>query len=319
MAVGLAVLAMASCARFHPVIPLRAQMDDVELELSSVRRPDILPIEFTLRSRSTSPHAIGHAWLTVATRDPCTDGAEADRLTVDGSSAHPLPLPAGEHELVARFDRAGGENTLDLVLDVRLDEEGDPRCVRTPVISQVIALEPAKRPFIAAAFALDAVTNLSGLQGAIGAQVGAAGWAGPILVTGLGGIASVNCAEAVCGKDDNKMLRSGWGVPFSLDARYPLRSFSGGLADSVLSVGVRYSYLYLQLPDPAGKRRFDVHGAQVLLGWALTSRAPSPYRHAERGPSMEMTLPIGVMIDPDASSGAVKFALGVGWRFFFPL
>jgi hypothetical protein len=289
------------------------------LELDSVRKPGILPIEFILRSRSTRSHSIGHAWLTVATRDPCTDGAEVDLLTVDGSSAHPLPLPPGEHELVARFDRAGGENTLDLVLDLQLDEDGQPRCVRTPVVSQLVAFEPAKRPLVAVSFGLDGVTNLSGLQGVVAGQVGAAGWAGPVLVTGLGGIASVNCAEAVCGKDDDRMLRTGWGVPFSIDVRYPLKSFSGWLGDSVLSVGARYSYVYLQLPDPAGKRRFDVHGAQLMFAWAITNRAPSPYRHPLRGPSMEMTVPIGVMIDPDAKSGAVKFALGFGFRFFAPL
>ena len=75
LAVGcLAAVAGAGCARFTPAIPMQSQTGDMTLSMRHMRLG--LGQEMTFESRTTAPHKIQRGWLTVATRDPCSGGAE---------------------------------------------------------------------------------------------------------------------------------------------------------------------------------------------------------------------------------------------------
>src|SRR5262245_56533886 len=110
---------------------MRARSRDVALELEALRLGNAREVVF--QSESTAPLAIRQGWLTVATRAPCTGGAEAIEIVVDGGASQPGVLPAGAHELAVQFDHGLGDFTLDTVVDLAL--EGGA-CVRAPAVSQ---------------------------------------------------------------------------------------------------------------------------------------------------------------------------------------
>src|SRR6185369_3996432 len=64
------VVVGVGCARFEPTLPLRARTADVDLELRSLRVSGEKEVVYA--SRSTEAHQLGHGWLTVATRVPCS-------------------------------------------------------------------------------------------------------------------------------------------------------------------------------------------------------------------------------------------------------
>jgi hypothetical protein len=272
--------------------------------------------EYTFVSRARASHTIGQAWLTVPTRVPCSGGAEVDGVVVDGAVETPAFLPAGEHELGVRFDRGGNETRLDLVVDL---ETEDGLCVRAPALSQVIVMEPARRPFVVISATVDGNTDLHGLRDVTGLQLGAALWAGPVLVTGLAGIGVAVCNEATCGREDKNNLRNALAFPASVDAKVLLTSFSHGVATSLISVGARYSFVHAELPALTGDRPLTAHGLQGYLSWGFADRMGESMRHAERGAVYELTIPVGVLMDTGAASGGVVVTAGIGTRFFFPM
>lgn len=301
-------------ARYEPTIPMRARSGDVELRLKFVR---VGPArEFVFEAHSTAVHSIQRGWLTVGTRRPCTAGAEADEIVVDDNGATPGFLADGRHEVWVRFDGRTDDLSLDLVLDLELE---NGLCARTPVISQSIPLEAKKRPIVVGAMSLDGTDDLSGLRAILGGQVGGGGWLGPVLLTGQVGLGTSICSKAACGKDDNGNLKSGLAIPLAISAQV---SFGQAMWNRLLSVGLlgaRYSYVPFRLPRLDGDRWFAVHGFYGVIGWGFADRTKVPLVHAERTPLYEVAIPIGILVEPDAPAQRVAFAAGLDLRFLLPL
>src|SRR5262245_7412234 len=128
------------CARFQPTLPMRARTADVELELQSIRVGKAKEIVYA--SRSTDAHQLPRAWMTVATRVPCSGGMEAASVVVDDGVGGPGALPPGAHQLRARFESEADDLALDLVMDVEVEGGG---CLRAPVVSQSIPFVAPRR------------------------------------------------------------------------------------------------------------------------------------------------------------------------------
>ena len=303
-------------AQFQPTVPMRARTQDIDVELDQLDTGRARA--FTLRTRSTVPHTLGRGWLTVASRHPCSGGAELDQVLIDGvPTSSSATLTPGAHQLKARLDRAGGGDfTLDLVVDIKLDDQS---CLRAPVISQLLPLEAPKRPFLIGSTAIDGVSNLSGMRALTSFSLGMGLWVGSVLVAGHAGIGAATCHADVCGREPGGDLRSGWAVPLSADARLTVASPSFGFVQHFIALGVRYSFVPLWLPASAGEKKLGVHGLQGVLTWSFSDGLRGPFQHRERTSSYELTLPIGVFVDPSAPSQPVAFAGGLGVRLLFAL
>ena len=77
--------------RFQPTVPMRGRSGDVELTLRHLRLGAKREVVF--ESRSTAPHTIRGGWVTVATRDPCSGGAEIAEVIVDRARPDGLARP----------------------------------------------------------------------------------------------------------------------------------------------------------------------------------------------------------------------------------
>jgi len=301
----------AGCATFTPVVPMGARSGDVELRLRHVRASPRSALLFDTRSEKA--HALRRGWLTVATRDPCTGGAEVGGITIDGGSATGGVLPAGSHELVVKVsDMEGSE--LDLVLDLEVDEGA---CVRAPAYSQVVPIEPDKRVVVVTGFGLGGNQDVAGLRSAYGVYAGAGRWFGPALLTAQVGVGESLCNESTCGKDSDGNLRSGFIIPFSVDARYAFSAIVRNRIVGVPMLGARYSFTPVRLPTFDGERRFGAHSAQAVLAWGMSDNMPAPVRNFERAVPIEFAFPIGVLVAPNAPGRHLAFAAGFEMRVFF--
>jgi hypothetical protein len=312
-----ALTAALGCAHFEPTLPLRARTDDVDLQLRHVSLGSNVR-QAVYASRSTKPHEIAHAWLTVATRVPCTGGLEAAAVVVDDGAGALGVLPPGEHELRARFESGADDMALDLVLDVEVE---DGVCLRAPAVSQSIPFEAPRRFVLATSLGIDGNADLAGLRSVVGLRVGGGGWVGPVLATAVVGLGASICNEGTCGRDSDNSLRSGLAIPAALDLRYSLGTTTRNRVTAVYLVGARYSFMSAGLPALDGDRRFAVHGFQGVLGWALSDAPRGPFLHRERTPLAEFAVPVGVYWSPDAPApaGNVVFAIGLDFRFLVPL
>jgi hypothetical protein len=311
-----ALAAALGCARFEPTLPLRARTGDVDLEVKRINIGGAKQVVYA--SRSTEPHELGHAWLTVATRVPCSGGLEAAAVVVDDGTGAPGTLPPGDHEIRARFDSAADDTALDLVVDVEIERGG---CLRAPAVSQSIPFVAPRRFVLATSLDFGGNADLAGLRSAYGFRLGGGGWIGPVLATAVAGIGGAVCNEGTCGRGSDNSLRSGLAFPAALDLRYSPGSFTRNRLTSVWLVGARYSFMSAGLPALDGDRRFAVHGFQGVLGWGMTDAARGPFLHRERMPLAEFAVPVGVYWSPDApaAAGNVVFAIGLDFRFLVPL
>jgi len=314
LGLGIAVLAPA-CARFTPVIPMSARSGDVELRLHhlGVGGPSRT---LAFESHSAAPHRVRRGWLTVATRDPCTGGADATGIVIDRGAVADGVLPPGSHELAVKFGNDLDDFSLDVVVDLEID---DGACMRVPAISQAVPLEAEKRLVAVAGFGLVANGDLSGLSSVVDASAGAGGWLGPALVTAQVGVGGSLCNEGTCGRDADGNLRSGLSIPVSIDARYPFGTATSGKMVGVGMLGARYAFVPVRLPAMDGDRRFVVHAFQGVLSFAIGDNLPGPFRHVERAALWEFAFPIGVLVDQGAPHHGVVFAAGLEMRALFPM
>jgi len=314
----LAALALATaataCAHFTPTVPMQARSEDVDLRLERLRAGAWRELVFA--SNSVTPHALKRGWLTVATRDPCSGGAEVTSIAIDGGAVGDGVLPPGPHELAVRFDDDLNDYTLDVVMDLEIDNGA---CLRAPAISQVIPLVAERRFVAVSGMGLSANPDLAGFRGVFDFNAGGGGWLGPVLLTAQVGLGFSLCNEGTCGKDDMGSLKSGWTVPFSVDARYALGTASMNRVFSVGLIGARYAFVPVNLPAFDGDRRFMVHEFQGVLGWGLGDNLRGPFQHLERAMGYEFAVPLGVVVYPDSANQRVAFAGGMELRVFFQL
>jgi hypothetical protein len=232
-------------------------------------------------------------------------------ITIDAGEEGRWSIPAGQHEVRARF--APTSQDMDLVLDLEL-EEG--RCLRTPVFSKSLPLEATPRTQVSVSSPLEVVADLRGLRGLIAFQAGISRWVGPTRLSAEVGYGASYCNQETCGKDDQGRPRSGHAVPLSfLAVVSPLR-WELPAGSSVGLVGARYSYTPLSLPLPEGTRWFAMHGLHGVLGWGLALRRLENVRHPERAIAMEVTIPVGILVDPGSAGGKVAFSTGLTCKFF---
>ena len=305
----LALACATGCLRaeLRPTLPMPSHSEgvDTRLEALNVGRER----EFVLRMTSGAPHHIHRAFLTVPTRLPCQGGLEPLALAVDGIAG--VVVAAGEHEVRASFAR--DDFSMDLALDLDLD---DGRCVRTAVYSTSLPFEARSRPVVSVSFPVLGNASLRGLRGIMAPQVGIGKWFGSLRLFGELGVGLAFCDERTCGKDGQGQNRTGWAIPFNLQASYRATRWELPNATSFGLVGLRYSYVPLSLPTLAGDNRFAVHGLHAELGFGLAEVLKGNFRHLERAEDIEVMLPVGVVIDP---VGKVAFSAGIAARFLIPL
>lgn len=300
---------------FYPVVPMSARSGDIEL--STVAWRPAKEREVVISSRSPSPQQIRGAWMTVPTRAPCSGGAKATQIEVDRQPLSGAPLAPGAHEIRARFEAAGDDFELGLVVDLQLPGGA---CARVPAVSESVPMEARGRMVWIWGSTIDFNTNLSGLFGIVGFTVGGGAWFGPALVTAATGLAVSTCIESVCGRQKDGSLNSDWAWPFLLEARLPVGIARSGAMHGIPMVGLRYSAASVGVPATNGDRRFVVQGLYGVLSWSLLEVPRGPFRHIERASSMELSVPIGVLFDPAGPSNQrVAFSAGLGFRFAFPL
>jgi hypothetical protein len=315
-----ACLAVGACAgRYHPTLPLSARSGDIELTVESWH--PALSREIVMHSRSQTAHTIRAGWNTVATRDPCSGGAEATQISVDSGSlpaaTGPLPLPPGEHEIRLAFPRGAGAFEIDTVVDLELD---DHACSRVPAVSQYVPMRALGAPVVVVDTDLAANTQLNGLLGAYILTLGVGRWVGPALITASAGIAGSTCKQDLCGKNSDGSARVGLAFPFLLETRSLVHVFDGPTdMANMLTAGARYTFMSAELPLPDGSRRFAVHGLQAVLGWSLVAFPRGPFSGGEHGAQVELSLPVGVLFDPSAPSRRFAASFGFGIRYVFPL
>jgi hypothetical protein len=311
----LAALAVSAlgCFRFQPTLPMHALTGDVDLSLALVR---FRPREFVLTSRSTLPHTLVRAWLTVPSRSPCAGGLEADALLVDGATAYAGTLTPGEHQIAVRFPDNAIDYTLDTVADLEI--EGG-LCLRAPVLSQSIPLVPERRPVLVIATGVIGNADLSGLRAVSSLEVGAGAWLGNLLVNGQVGVGVAICTPAVCGKTSDGGLNSGLAIPLAVEARY---GFGGGIVGRLASawfVGGRYVFEPVWLPALGGERSFQVQTLEGVLSWGFGDAFPGPFGQVPRALPFELAVPLGVALGIGTPNGSATFVGGVELRYLFPL
>jgi hypothetical protein len=304
------------CAHYEPTVPMRSRSADVTLELATVT--PIGPSEqIAYRAHSESAHAIRHAWITVASRQPCTGGAAATGVVVDGRPSVDGWLPPGDHELAVRLEPNPADFALDLVVDVETD---DGHCLRAPAVSQSIPLAPRRRPFAIATLEVGGNSQLSGLISIYGVKVGVGGWLGPVLASAEAGIGGSNCDGDLCGRHSDGSVNSGLAIPAALSARVSPFSTRKNRLVSMAFVGARYAFTSVSLPTTMdGDRRFATHAFQGVLSWALADGVPGPFTHPERAPFFEFAFPLGVIWAPGAPGDKVAFAAAMELRFLLPM
>jgi hypothetical protein len=59
-----------------------------------------------------------------------------------------------------------------------------------------------------------------------------------------------------------------------------------------------------------------VHGIHAEVGWGLTDVLQGDLRHLEHAESMELMVPVGIIVDP---SGKAAFSAGMVVRFLVPI
>ena len=312
----LAALAVGCGVRFRPAVPMRAQSDDVELELVSMRVG--LSPEIVLTARSSVPHVIERGYLTVATRAPCTGGAELTRIAIDGEPARSTTLPEGTHTLrIDSPDRLKGY-TLDIVADFAME---DGTCARTPVLSQSIPMDPGRRVVVMLGAGALGNTTLAGIKASADFQLGAGASVGPMLLTAHFGVGTAQCVASLCGPGDDGKAKVATTVGGGLSAIGGLPLPGAAFRSSVVTLGARYSYFTTRLPELASGQdgpRLNVHALQALVGWGIGIGFQGPFRHRERTPFMEFAVPVGVMAEQRAFS-QVAVVGGIEARFLLDL
>ena len=304
------VLACATgCVRaeLRPTLPMWSHSEDVDTQVDALNVG--LKREFVLRMTSPAPHRIRRAFLTVPTRLPCQGGLEPLTVSVDGRPE--LAVPVGEHEVRASFER--DDFSSDLVLDLELDEG---RCVRTAVYSTSLGFAATSRTTISVSMPALANANLRGLSGIIAGQLGLGRWIGSVRLLGEVGVGGGFCRKETCGKNDQGGAKSGLAIPLGVEATYRAFQLDLPRGTSFGLVGLRYSYTPVRLPTLAGDDQFAVHGIHAQLGWQLVEVLRGNLRHLERVGGMEVTLPIGVLVDP---AGKAAFSAGLVARFLAPI
>jgi hypothetical protein len=310
----LVAVAGAGCARFAPAMPMRSQTGDVALTMRHMRLG--LGQDMTFESRTTTPHKIQRGWLTVATRDPCSGGAEVMDVIVDDGRGAPGALPPGTHDLRVTFHDSLADYSLDVVLDLAID---DDQCVRVPAVSQSIGFTSEQRVTPVVSSMLWGNNDVGGLRGVFGVQAGVAAWLGPVQAAAQIGVGQSLCETSACGEKQGGGLHGGVAIPVSLDARVP---FASGIRHHIASVGAagaRYAFTSVGLPGLDGNRRFGVHSFQGVLSWGFGDSLTGPFRHLERALPFEVLFPIGVLFAPDAPGARVAFGAGIELRLNFHL
>ena len=310
----LASVAGGGCARFTPSVPMQSQTGDMTLSMRHMRLG--LGQEMTFESRTSAPHKIQHGWLTVATRDPCSGGAEVMDVIIDDGRGAPGALPPGTHELRVKFHDSLAEYSLDIVLDLAIDEDD---CVRVPAVSQTIGFTTEKRVTPVLSSVLWGNNDVGGLRAVLGVQAGVAGWLGPVQVAAQIGVGESLCESSACGKKDDGSLYGGLAIPLALDARVPFVSGVRNRMASVGAAGARYAFTSVGLPGLDGNRRFGVHSFQGVLSWGFGDTLAGPFHHLERAMPFEVLFPVGVLFAPDSPGAQVAFGAGMELRLNFHL
>ena len=309
-----AAVTSAGCARFTPAIPMQSQTGDMTLTMRHMRLG--LGQDMSFESRTTAPHKIQRGWLTVATRDPCSGGAEVMDVIVDDGRGAPGDLPPGTHELRVKFHDSLADYSLDVVLDLAIDED---QCVRVPAVSQSIGFTTEKRVTPVVSSMLWGNGDVGGLTAVFGVQAGVAAWLGPVQVAAQVGVGQSLCQASACGKKDDGDLYGGLAIPLTLDARVPFASGIRNRMASVGAAGARYAFTSVGLPGLDGNRRFGVHSFQGVLSWGFGDTLAGPFRHLERAMPFEVLFPVGVLFAPDAPGAQVAFGAGMELRLNFHL
>jgi len=310
----LVAVAGAGCARFTPSMPMQSRTGDVALSMRDMRLG--LGQDMTFESRTSAAHKIRHGWLTVATRDPCSGGAEVMDVIVDDGSGGPGALPPGTHELRVTFHDSLAEYSRDVVLDLAIDEDD---CVRVPAVSQSIGFTSEKRVTPVVSSMLWGNNDVGGLRAVFGVQAGVAAWLGPVQVAAQIGVGEALCDASTCGKKQGGSLYGGLAIPLAVDARVPFASGVRHRIASVGAAGARYAFTSVGLPGLDGDRRFGVHSFQGMLSWGFGDTLEGPFRHVERAMPFEVLFPIGVLFAPDAPGTRVAFGAGMELRLNFHL
>jgi hypothetical protein len=310
LAVLVTVAGAVGCARFQPVVPLRAQSADVDVQLRYLRLGPFGELLFSARSDQT--HVISEAWLTVATRAPCTGGAQVDDVHVDG---HSWVLPAGEHE-IAVWPTSG---TLEFSLDTVVDMQADDICIRVPAVSQSLPLEAARRPALMSTLDVIFAPTSSGLRALVGVEVGAGQWVGPIQLSAQVGLAGAICQDWACGRDAQGNLRTGSAIPMSLAARYGLATAAVRRLVSAFFLDARYTVAPFWLPLADGEQRFTAQSLFAEIGWGFLEMPPGPFIHIERAIPLELAVPLGVTLQTGRGGPQAVFSGGLTLRYILPL
>jgi hypothetical protein len=309
-------LGLVGCATgtYRPTVPMRAQSEDVKLELKELHIG--VGQELVLESQSKIEHEVRRGWLTVATRGPCAGGAEVEWISVDRGTIPASTLPPGLHQLRVKLNRHSQDLWLDLVLDMEI-EKG--KCLRTPVLNQTMPLTAEKRFTLVTSYFLDGNSDLSGLRAVTGIRLGVGSWLGPVLFTGQVGVGGTICNAQTCGKDQDGSLKGTITFPVALDARYKVSQFGGDRMTNLFQIGARYAYWPIRLTTLDGDRRFSVHGFHGVLSWAFSDAHRGPFLHPERTSLYEVSIPLGIALAPGAPGEKVGFSAGMDLRFLFPL
>ncbi len=307
----LAALLALGCARFQPVTPLRAQNDEIDVQLTSLRIGRFGQIAFA--TRSAGAHALSQAWLTVPTRSPCSGGAELNDIRVDGKAWS--VLPAGEHELTV-WPASG---TLTFPLDTVVDIQSDVGCLRVPAVSQSVPMVPTTPPAVVIGGDVLFLPMPTGLRALLGVDAGLGQWLGPVQLMAEAGVGTAVCQEWACGRDTQNQLRDGVAIPISLGARTSLGSFTVAQFASVGFLEARALVTRYSLPLPDGDRWFTAESGFVALGWGYMDLPPGPFRHLERAVQMEMAVPLGVTAQSVGGRTHAAFTGGLTIRFLLPL
>ena len=271
--------------------------------------------EIVLGARSTVPHTIERGYLTVATRAPCTGGAELTRITIDGEPVGSRLLPPGAHTIhIESPDRMKGY-TLDIVADLAMT---DGTCTRVPVISQSIPLDAVPRVVLVVGVGAQGNTTVAGVKASADVQLGAGATVGPLLLTAHFGVGTAQCVAALCGPGDNGNAKVSAAYGGALTATRGIALPGTALQGSLLTLGARYSFLTTRLDTPEPSPRLDFHALQALLGWAIGVGFQGPFRNRETTPVIEFAIPLGVMAEQSALS-KVAFVGGIEGRFLIDL
>lgn len=311
--VGLALL-LATCggcvrAELRPTLPMRSLSDGVVTEVQAVRVSREREVE--LRVTTPTGQRIQRAFLTVPGRLPCQGGLAPLAITVDGAPG--VDVPAGSHEVRARFD--SDDFSSDLVIDLDMK---DGRCVRTAVYSTILPFEVVPRTIVSLSLPVMANSTVRGLNGVVGVQIGMGRWFGRLRLLGEAGLGVGICDKSACGKDEQGQAKGGLAVPISVEASWRALQWSSARGSHFGLVGLRYGYAPVTLPAEGGDGDdlFGVHGAHLQIGWGWVERLKGGHHNLQNAESMELTIPVGIVVSP---GGQIGFSAGMSARFLIPM